>query len=142
MPFASYSEKMLEALTTLEENGRYKQQDEWVSYLLQGIDNSAPHYVLTAKSQVLSSDTLKEDFRKAANMIAEHIAVWNPTKPSSRPGQGGGRRISGIERGRGGSGRGNGGGRGRGRGGRGRGRGRGGNNSENNINGVDVTNPG
>eukprot|EP00980_Cylindrotheca_fusiformis_P024923 scaffold12729_cov123-Cylindrotheca_fusiformis.AAC.1 len=79
---------MLEALTTLEENGRYKQQDEWVAYLLQGIDNSAPHYVLTAKSQVLSSDTLKVDFRKAANMIAEHIAVWNPTKPSSRPGQG------------------------------------------------------
>jgi len=138
--FETYTTKIMDAITTLQENGVVKQGFEQVAYLLNGIDSTAPPYIHTATAVIQMDPEAKNDFTTAANRLAEYISKHSNIPPTH--GQRGGRRIGAI----GGRGRGrNGPGRGRGRG-YGRGRGRGVNtgpinDTRTNVGGVDVSNP-
>jgi len=146
MKFETYSTKIMDALTVLQDNGIVKNGTEQVAYLLDGISPNAPQYVQHLKTFIRMNQETKSDFTEAANRMAEMIS--QESNNVGGHGQGGGRRISAFDRGGRSGGRG-GRGRGRGRGGRGRGRGRGqgrGNNDNTNdtrmnVGGVDVRDP-
>ena len=103
-PFETYITRLQDNFETLRLNGEEEHESNQVRILLDGIDSSNSQ-LNAAKVNIGMSQTLRNDFTGACNVLAEQISLIFP-KDRKRQG----RRIASAQRGRG---------RGRGRGGRG-----------------------
>ena len=113
--FEKYCEVLNRAIRDLQETGESVPMDRQVRILLGGIRDTRLH---SAVNTILSTPTLRNDFDKAINHMAQ---VLDMLTAYQKAGTSQHRQVSGVNQGRGRGGRG---GRGRGRGGRGGGGGR------------------
>ena len=105
--FETFCTRVKENFEILEDNGVVRLQTEKVDHLLKAIQDSAPPYIKTAKTQVQMDAQLRNDFLLTISQMSQLVALNAPSPRATIQGPPG-RQVSdlksGGKRGRGGTG--------------------------------------